>query len=66
MNSLPHRKTYGTLSLSSALVRAIQLEWDMVERPSPQARFMNFPLADPVSASAPAQPARKSKTRLAA
>ena len=66
MNSTPHRKTYGTLPLSPALVRAVQLEWAMVERPSPDARFLNFPLVDDASVATATRPTRKAKRLLAA
>lgn len=46
MNFSSPRQNYGTLRLTPARARAIQLEWAFVETPMPHARFLDFPCAD--------------------
>lgn len=51
-SSSSHRKTYGILPLTPAIIESIQLEFSLIEAPAPCARFLNFPLADEVQRSA--------------
>jgi hypothetical protein len=70
MNHRTPRKDYGTLSLSSADARGLQLEWHMVERPAAPARYLNFPFAEEDTSAPLGSPhstdARKEKRPLAA
>lgn len=67
MNSYSsHRKTYGILPLTPAIIESIQLEFALVEAPAPRARFLNFPLADDAPQSAAPRSTRTPGRRQAA
>jgi hypothetical protein len=67
MNLIHAGNHYGKLPLSPTQTRDLQLEWAMIEAPTPRPRFLNFPYVDETAVTrAPAQNASAESPRRAA
>ena len=66
MNLAQRRSNYGLFTITRQIARRVQLEWEMVETPSPRPRFLDFPLTGEATPALPLKPVRTEKRPLAA